>query len=67
MLTYNSRLMQSGGVDLGPPLILDNGYDSPETAILRCEPDEDVLLAGGEFALLSMSRDGKSRDEDLPG
>ena len=62
-----SLSVQSGAAGLGSPLILDDPYDLPETAILSRGPDDDGLLACGDFALLSMSSDGKSVEDDLPG
>lgn len=52
---------------MGATLIVDDGYDSPESAILRCRPDGAVLLGRLHFDCLSMSGDGKSQEEDLPG
>ncbi|KAI9812342.1 MAG: hypothetical protein M1826_002910 [Phylliscum demangeonii] len=61
-------LFSAGGADLGLPLLFRDVSHPAETSVWRggrTEEDDEVLLAGGEFALLSMSRDGKCHEEDL--
>lgn len=47
-------------------MVLDDACDSPDNSVLHCD-DEYDLLAGQEFALLSMSEGRKPSQESVSG